>query len=274
MNSITRETTRARFLSSPKLFFLLGFVFALTITTLQAQPKREGQFKYTSPGGTYIGSYFTDLGDFLIRPVKWNRNQWLAATAITAAGAGLYFYDPEVRNFFIKKDSELLVGIDKWFLDPLGIGLWVVPVVGTMYFGGDERSAGTALAVVKAWGYGAGTAMAMKYILQRARPSHFDPPNSAHWDGLFGNWKYDAFPSGHSLLSFAMATVIATEYSETVWVPVLCYSLATMASLSRIQHGDHWPADVLIGAAIGFGIGKFIHRTSKKPATQPKLSFN
>ncbi|MBE0663367.1 MAG: phosphatase PAP2 family protein [Bacteroidales bacterium] len=274
MNSISREIKRTKFLSSIKILFLLGIVFAFCITASQAQPNREGQFKYTSPGGAYIGSYFTDLDDFLVRPLKWNRYQYISATAITAAGAGLYFYDPEVRNFFIKKDSELLVGIDKWFLDPLGVGLWVIPVVGTMYFGGDERSAGTALAVVKAYGYGVGTAFAMKYFLQRARPSHFDPPNSTHWDGVFGKWEYDAFPSAHSLLSFAMATVIATEYNETIWVPALCYSLATLASLSRIQHGDHWPSDVLIGAAIGFGIGKFIHRTSKKPATQFKLSFN
>jgi membrane-associated phospholipid phosphatase len=274
MNSKTREIIRAGFLPSIKPLFLPGIVFALFVTTLQAQPKQVGQFKYITPGGSYIGSYFTDLDDFLIRPLKWNRSQWIGATAIIASGTGLYFYDPEVRTYFIKKDSELLTGINKWFLDPLGVGLWAIPVVGTMYFAGDERSAGTALAVVKAYGYGVGTAFAMKYFFQRARPSHFDPPNSTHWDGVFGKWEYDAFPSAHSLLSFAMATVIATEYKETVWVPVLCYSLATMASLSRIQHGDHWPTDVLIGAAIGFGIGKFIHRTSKKPAPQLHLSFN
>jgi membrane-associated phospholipid phosphatase len=239
-----------------------------------SQLHQSGNFIYTKPSGQYFISYFTDLDDFLIRPLKWDCKQLITATAVTATGLGLYFYDEPVRDFFVKQKSDFLNKADKWFFDPLGIGLYMAPVVGIMYFAGDERAKGTSLAVVKAYGYGVGTAVSLKYLLQRARPSHYDPPNPYHWDGPFGRWKYDAFPSGHATLSFAMATVIALEYRETIWVPVLCYSLATLISLSRIQNREHWPSDVLIGAALGFGVGKFVHRTSKHEAAEIMQRFN
>jgi hypothetical protein len=255
------------------LFCLLLSSFILNEHVFSQQPL-AGNFIYTKPSGQYLKSYFTDLDDFLLRPLKWERKQLITATTITAAGVGLYFYDEPVRDFFIRQNSDFLKEADKWFFDPLGIGIYMAPMLGIMYFAGDERAKGTSLAVVKAYGYGLGSSVSLKYLLQRARPAHFDPPNPYHWDGLFGSWKYDAFPSTHATLSFAMATVIALEYWETTWIPVMCYSLATMASLARIQSGNHWPSDVLIGAALGYGVGKFIHRTSKPQPTQIMHRFD
>lgn len=265
------------FLSRTKYGFFSLCLFLAGILPLSnsfAQQSQAGNFIHTRPDIPYFKSYITDLDDFLLRPVKWNRKQLITATAVTAAGVGLYFYDKPVRDFFIRQNSDFLKEADKWFFDPLGIGIYMAPVLGIMYFTGDGRAKGTSLAVVKAYGYGLGTAVSLKYILQRARPSHYDPPNPYHWDGPFGRWKYDAFPSGHATLSFAMATVIALEYKETIWVPVLCYSLATLISLSRIQSGEHWPSDVLIGAALGYGVGKFVHRTSKHEAAEIMQRFN
>lgn len=239
-----------------------------------SQHQTAGSFIYSKPSRQYLKSYFTDLDDFLLRPFKWDRKQMIMATVVTATGLGLYFHDEPVRDFFVKQNSDFLKDSDKWFFDPLGIGLYMAPVACIMYFAGEERAKGTSLAVVKAYGYGAGTAVSLKYLLQRARPTHFDPPNPYYWDGLFGKWKYNAFPSGHATLSFAMATVIALEYKETIWVPLLCYSLATMVSLSRIQNEKHWPSDVLIGAALGYGVGKFVHRTSKHEAAEIMQRFN
>jgi membrane-associated phospholipid phosphatase len=255
------------------LLCLLLSSFMLNEHVFSQQPQ-SGDFIYTKPNGQYFKSYFTDLDDFLLRPLKWNRKQLITATAVTAGGLVLYFYDEPVRDFFIKQNSDFLNKADKWFFDPLGIGIYMAPVLGIMYFAGDERAKGTSLAVVKAYTYGAGSAVALKFLLQRARPTHFDPPNPYYWDGLFGMWKYDAFPSGHATLSFAMATVIALEYKETLWVPVLCYSLATLVSLSRIQNEKHWPSDVLIGAALGYGVGKIIHRTSKPQPASVLHRFN
>jgi membrane-associated phospholipid phosphatase len=255
------------------LYFMILCVF-ISGNQVFSQQCLAGHFIYTKPNGPYFKSYFSDLDDFLLKPIKWDRKQWVTATAVTATGLGLYFYDEPVRDFSLIQNSDFLKKADKWFFEPLGIGVYMAPVLGIMFFAGDERAKGTSLAVVKAYGYGLGTALSLKYLLQRARPSHYNLPNPYHWDGPFGRWKFDSFPSGHTVLSFAMATVIASEYSEKIWVPVLCYSLATMASLARVQNGNHWPSDILIGSALGFGIGKFVHRTSKQQPAERMHRFD
>lgn len=241
---------------------------------LSAQTSYSGDFRYTQVNRAYLTSYFTDLDDFACRPAKWNSKQWIAASAVTGAGIGLYLHDTKIQDFVHCNNPESFTQFNKWFLHPLGLGIWVAPVVGGMYLAGNNRAKGTALAVVKSYGYGVFTATSMKYLFQRARPSHLSPSDPYHWDGLFGKWQFDSFPSRHAVLSFTMASVIASEYKETIWVPVLCYSLATMASLARVQNGEHWPSDVLIGAALGYAVGKFIHRSSKQTPAEKMQRFN
>ena len=61
-----------------------------------------------------------------------------------------------------------------------------------------------------------------------------------------------SFPSGHTTMAFACATVIA-------WcVPRLAFPafvLAGAIAWSRVYVGVHWPLDVLGGAALGLAVG-------------------
>jgi membrane-associated phospholipid phosphatase len=61
------------------------------------------------------------------------------------------------------------------------------------------------------------------------------------------------FVSGHTLTAFLVAALIFYSY-QTRWV--FCAVLvATLVGVSRIMVGAHWPADVLIGALVGWGAG-------------------
>jgi undecaprenyl-diphosphatase len=63
-----------------------------------------------------------------------------------------------------------------------------------------------------------------------------------------------SMPSGHSLMSFALATFLhprAGKYKLLVW------AFAITVSLSRIFIGVHYPSDVIVGALIGFIVGFF-----------------
>jgi len=88
-----------------------------------------------------------------------------------------------------------------------------------------------------------------------------------HWSGPSGFFKrykegqmryYDAFPSGHTISIFGTATVISEMYKDTVWVPIVSYSLATLCGLSRVTEDTHWLSDVFLGAVLGYAIGKFV----------------
>lgn len=98
---------------------------------------------------------------------------------------------------------------------------------------------------------------AIKTVAGRARPK-VDVQNSTDF-GLFrglGNDDYRSFPSGHTTIAFAFASIVSSETlrwrSGSRWVvgPIM-YGGATLAGVSRMYNNEHWASDVIAGAAIG-----------------------
>jgi dolichol kinase len=58
-----------------------------------------------------------------------------------------------------------------------------------------------------------------------------------------------SFPSGHSAISFAAATIILVRLKNRVYL--LFYCLATLVAISRVMLNLHKPLDVIAGAVIG-----------------------
>jgi len=63
-----------------------------------------------------------------------------------------------------------------------------------------------------------------------------------------------SFPSGHSANSFLMASLLTEMYGTELSIPF--YGLATLVALSRLQQNRHYLSDVIMGAGIGFVIGR------------------
>ena len=63
-----------------------------------------------------------------------------------------------------------------------------------------------------------------------------------------------SFPSGHTMASFAAATVL---WKMNRKVGTAAYILAVLIAFSRLYLYVHFPSDVLAGAIIGFIIGTF-----------------
>jgi len=68
-----------------------------------------------------------------------------------------------------------------------------------------------------------------------------------------------SFVSGHSMLSWSSAAAISGEYHSR-WVSLAAYSAAAGVSATRVMGQEHFPTDVLIGAAGGWLIGHFVYR--------------
>jgi membrane-associated phospholipid phosphatase len=89
-----------------------------------------------------------------------------------------------------------------------------------------------------------------------------------------GNRLNGSFPSGHTTVAFAAATVYALEYANKTWVPIFAYTAASLIGFSRITENKHWATDVLAGAALGYLTGKQVvnnyHRYAKLRAPKQR----
>lgn len=104
----------------------------------------------------------------------------------------------------------------------------------------------------------AATTSIMKQLVKRDRPANVyadiypDKPDNGY-----------AFPSGHVSVSFATAASLAIQYKKW-YITVPAYLWSTSVAYSRLYLGQHYPSDVLMGAATGIGSAYASHWLNKK----------
>jgi membrane-associated phospholipid phosphatase len=214
------------------------------------------------PDKAYFKSWITDSRDILIAPLRWNGYQWVAFSGIVAGTALIMTQDAWIQTVVQKNQNKFMDWASVNGLERLGSGVYTLPALGILYGVGaitkNDRARYTALKGVEAYVIGFAAAQIMKQLTHRHRPYQDDPPNPNLWDGPFQPISNSSFPSGHSTVAFAVATVVATSYSKTIWVPIVCYTLAGLTAASRIYQNDHWLSDVFVGSALGYAIGRTI----------------
>ncbi|MEP6850446.1 MAG: phosphatase PAP2 family protein [Acidobacteriota bacterium] len=93
----------------------------------------------------------------------------------------------------------------------------------------------------------------VKYAAERERP------NADSGRGRFFTHG-SSFPSGHASAAWSVATVIAYEYQDNPFIKYGAYAAAVAVSMSRYSGRNHFLSDILIGSAIGYGVGRFVYR--------------
>ena len=58
--------------------------------------------------------------------------------------------------------------------------------------------------------------------------------------------------------AFSTAAVIAEQYDDTVWVAPVAYGLAGLVAWSRLNDNAHWTSDLVLGAGLGYAVGKVV----------------
>jgi membrane-associated phospholipid phosphatase len=96
----------------------------------------------------------------------------------------------------------------------------------------------------------------LKAATNRERP-WIDHGRGDFWDG--GN----SFPSGHSIIAWAVASTFADQYAGKKWIAISGYSAAAAVSLSRVGGLNHFPSDVLVGSSLGWLVGHYISQRHK-----------
>jgi hypothetical protein len=100
----------------------------------------------------------------------------------------------------------------------------------------------------------------IKTITQRTRPTG-GVSRSDFFDGG------SSFPSGHSMEAWTLATIIANEYHDKPAVQIAAYGIASAVSVARFTGRNHYLSDVLVGSAMGYGIGRYVYHTHHRKVT-------
>ena len=131
--------------------------------------------------------------------------------------------------------------------------------------GSDPRRSRTGYAAAEAGGAAIVVATGLKYAVGRARPeqnvgSHEFKRFSSSLNPLSTSTGYDSFPSGHTIVAWAVATPFALEY-DAPWL----YGVAALTNLARIGNRQHWVSDTVAGSLLGYGIGRIFWESSRTP---------
>jgi hypothetical protein len=177
---------------------------------------------------------------------------WIAVGGVTAA---LIASDHWTARQLPNTVDQVSISHD---VSQLGAGYTVLPITAGLYIGGaiahNEKARETGVLGGEAILDTFIVTEVLKVATQRERPL----------DGN-GNGRFfqggSSFPSGHSAVSWALASVVAHEYNSNVFYPIAAYGLASLVSFSRLSGENHFPSDIVAGAAIGWFTGRYVFKT-------------
>lgn len=167
----------------------------------------------------------------------WNNAVWLAAGAAVAAAARP-FDDSTSRDFSAARTSTLRPGTVVGGT-PLEMGAaFAAYAVGRAT--DKPRVARLGADLIRAQVVAELVTTGIKQTVRRSRP-----------DGT--NF---SFPSGHTAVSFASATVIQQHFGWKAGIPA--YAVASYVAASRVHAKRHFLSDVAFGATIGIMAGRTV----------------
>jgi membrane-associated phospholipid phosphatase len=299
-------------------FFLLALSFSTSVFSQKADTlinKLDSLSKKTDSAGGQVNniapkaynensrinfkSYFillsSDVKQSFTKPFHMSGQDWGKLGKFAVIAAALSFADEPIQQqaLYLRNKNPGLANVSKYVTNFGGIyEAYSLAAFGTYGFVfKNVKMQTTTLLATQAYLAGAAVESVTKFLAGRTRPSFYpagteaEPtflgPFSKTGQTISGRTSYSSFPSGHTTVAFAAATVFALEYKNHPIVPIIAYSAATMIGLSRITENQHWATDVLVGAALGFLTGKEVvnnyHRYSKLKAPHKKknsITFN
>ena len=181
---------------------------------------------------------------------------WLCAAAILASGAVHAGGGPLGIDHRVHYDDS---GIWKRSnQNALMYGTIGAIAGGALVFGDNDQLGDTFWRSVDAMVITGVGAEAMKYTFQRERPSQTDNP-----DRFFAGSHAQSFPSGEVAAISAAVTPFIVTYGRDHPAVYALALLPAYDAVARVKTHGHWQSDVLVGAALGTGVGLWAaHRDS------------
>jgi membrane-associated phospholipid phosphatase len=226
----------------------------------QVQPKAASK---SSLEKKFLENILHDQRGIWTSPFRWRRTdaKWLAPLGFSTLA--LVGTDRSTSGELVEHGDNLnRLRISK-DISRMGSLYSTGGVAGVLYLTGrathNDRLRETGLLGAEALLNSTIVVSALKTASQRQRPPE-DHSSGEFFDGG------SSFPSGHAASAWSLATIVAQEYGHhRPLVQVGVYGLATAVSLSRYTGRNHFLSDVLVGSAIGYGIGRYVYHKHHDP---------
>lgn len=171
----------------------------------------------------------------------------LAVSGTAMAGGGPFGIDHRLHydnsGIWNRKDQNALM-----------YGTIVTVGIGALAFGDQDKLGDTFWRSVDAMVVTGVSAEALKYTFRRERPSQTDDPNR------FFKGHSQSFPSGEVAAISAAVTPFIVNYGQDHPAVYALALLPAYDAVARMKVRGHWQSDVLVGAALGTGIGIWASR--------------
>ena len=238
---------------------ILSAVVVLTAATVNGQTPAPSPPANASSTPTLESQFFKnilrDQKAIWTSPFHLHRRdaRWLAPLGLGTAA--LIATDRDTADEIAEFDDQLQASR---IVSYPGSTYGAAAIAGTFYLAGrfkhNDRARETGLLSLESLLDSEIVVVSLKAITGRRRPRDL-----VHRGHFFEGGR--SFPSGHSIHAWSVATVIAQEYSDHRWVQFSSYAIASAVSISRYTGEKHFLSDVLVGSALGYGIGRYVYRT-------------
>ena len=159
--------------------------------------------------------------------------------------------------FYGKKESFILLNtyhsfwLNVFFINYtfIGDGIFAVGLIGFSYFYFKNKN--LAIKIFYSFLFSGTGAQVIKNLFNSPRPRlYFEAGTYLNFIDGVSLTGYSSFPSGHTAIAFAIATVLVLTSKNNNWQLIILFA-ALLVGYSRIYLAQHFLIDVTIGALLG-----------------------
>jgi membrane-associated phospholipid phosphatase len=192
---------------------------------------------------------------FFSAPIHFSGEDWLYAAGLTAGTFILFTADDKIRENVLKIPGNEIWDVPVKYGHITYANIFGAALYTAGLFSREEGIRTTGRLLIESLTFSGMSALGIRFLTGRRRPYH----ESGAWNftGFKATNEFHSFPSGHTVVAFAVSTVFA-ERLDNIWGRIGFYGLASLTAIASVHRDQHFLSDVFIGAALGFAAGKHV----------------
>lgn len=205
-----------------------------------------------------VNSFYNTGVKLISAPSDFDRKDWITFGSVAALTSAAFIFDEGNREFWQRNKTKTLNDISE-VGRIYGEISYAAILSGSLYLGGkifnSKDVSVTGRMLIEGLLYAGLTTTIIKFTTGRSRP--YMNEGNFNFNFFKTTNDYLSFPSGHSTVAFTLSSILSQRINNT-YASVGLYSLAILTLWQRMYSDNHWLSDVILGASIGYFIGKAV----------------